>query len=196
MKNSKYTLNLRQNNNMNIFYKLCLFLILILVFGSKISAQNNSDERKLHNISLYVGANYNKVGDLQDTKIKVSSGIDYEYKLPGLNNLGIGLTGMASFVGDVDIFGFVPIYVYSNNQKFKFFFAPGIANYKGLANKINYLPNQTFPDEFKQITAIAYRVGVGYEINIKKINLNPRLSFDFYDKFANVNLGITAGYKF
>lgn len=196
MKKNNYTLALRQNICKNLFTKVFCFMIIFSIFGGKLSAQNNNENRKLHNISLYVGANYNKVGDLQDTKIKVSSGIDYEYKFPSLNNLGIGITGMASFIGDVDIFGFVPIYVYSNNQKFKFFFAPGIANYKGLANKINYLPNQTFPDEFKQITAIAYRVGVGYEININKFNLNPRLSFDFYDKFANVNLGITAGYKF
>lgn len=193
---NKKKCNLRQIFNFSLITNLCLFVIIILVFSSKLFAQNSTNERKLHNISLYVGANYNKVGDLQNTKIKVSSGIDYEFKFPSLNNLGIGLNGMASFIGDVEIFGFVPIYVYSNNQKFKFFFAPGIANYKGLANKINYLPNQTFPDEFKQITAIAYRVGLGYEINIYKINLNPRLSFDFYDKFANVNLGITAGYKF
>jgi hypothetical protein len=175
------------------------FTLLILFFtilsNDKLFAQNMENNNKLHNISLFVGTSYNKVGDLTGQTIKVSTGLDYEYKISSVNNFGIGISGMASFMGDVDIFANLPVYVYSNNKRFKMFFAPGITIYNGIAPKINYLPNQTFPDEIKQITAISYRIGMGYEFYVKKINIAPKLSFDFYDKYANLTFGVNVGYK-
>ena len=189
LKNKKLTVT-----TLNHSFLIFLFLILSTNFV-KSTAQSVDNNLKMHNISLFVGSSYNKVGDLKGENIKVSTGLDYEFKVPGVNNFGIGVSGMASFIGDVDIFANVPIYVYSNNQRFKMFFAPGIAIYNGIAPKINYLPNQEFPDEEKQITAISYRIGMGYEFYVKKINIAPKLSFDFYDKYANLTFGVNVGYK-
>lgn len=177
-------------------FSLIVVLFLISLLNTiNLKSQSVDNNNKLHNISLFVGTSYNKVGDLKGENIKVSTGLDYEFKVPGVNNFGIGVSGMASFIGDMDIFANVPIYVYSNNQRFKIFFAPGIAIYNGIAPKINYLPNQQFPDEEKQLTAISYRIGMGYEFYVKKINIAPKLSFDFYDKYANLTFGLNVGYK-
>lgn len=182
----------------NKLHNLLIMLGLILIFNfnfSTISAQSVDNSNKLHNISLLLGSSYNKVGDLTNQTIKITAGLDYEFHIPGVDNLGIGLSGMGAFLGDAEIHGYVPIYIYSNNQRFKMYFAPGVVNYKGMANQINYLPNQTFPDFEQQITAIAFRIGMGYEFYIKKFNLVPKLHVDFFDKYANVSLGINIGYK-
>lgn len=186
-----------QNNQViKINFRFTLVLLFIIFLNlSYTNAQSVDNNNKLHNISLFAGTSYNKIGDLTGQKIKVSAGLDYEFKVPGVSNFGIGVSGMASFMGDMDIFANVPIYVYSNNQRFKLFFAPGITMYNGIAPKINYLPNQEFPDEIKQITAISYRIGMGYEFYLNKINIAPKLSFDFYDKYANLTFGLNVGYK-
>lgn len=181
--------------NIKINIYLLVFFVFFTFEEQSTFAQNSVENNKLHNISLYLGGAYNKIGDLQNQHFKFVTGIDYELKIPGVENLGLGATVDLALIGETEISAFIPIYIYSNNQRFKIFFAPGVVNYKGIANKINYLPNQTFPDEEKKLTAIAFRIGAGYQFYLKRINLTPKISYDFYNKFANLNIGCSIGYK-